>query len=214
LSAELDQPLRFDRILLNKVWGGRELERCPGFPLTLAGDVGESWELVDRDDHNSVLASSGATSGEAGRAAGRAVSGAAVRAPRLRELVQRAGKLLLGKAPTDAHGRFPVLVKHLDARQPLSVQVHPDEAGARRVGGTSESKCEAAIVLAADPGAVIYAGLKPDVTPEQLRAAVGGPEILELLHAYPARPGQCYLIPGGTVQEQCACVLFLDFVYN
>src|SRR5262245_44709899 len=78
LSDVLDQPLRFDRILLNKVWGGRELERCPGIALPVAGPIGESWELVDRDDHNSVLQSDGST---------------------LRALVRRAGTRLLGKAP-------------------------------------------------------------------------------------------------------------------
>ncbi|TAJ03103.1 MAG: mannose-6-phosphate isomerase [Planctomycetota bacterium] len=198
LSAELDQPLRFDRILLNKVWGGRELERCPGFPLPLVGPVGESWELVDRDDHNSVLATNGAGG----------------RAPTLREIMKRSGERLLGKAPADAHGRFPLLVKHLDARQPLSVQVHPDEAGARRVGGDSESKCEAAIVLAADPGALIYAGLKPEVTPAQLRAALGGPDLLGLLNAYEARPGQCYLIPGGTVHAHGAGLVLFEVQQN
>lgn len=199
MSGALDQPLLFERILLEKIWGGSTFERVPGIPLEGRTSVGESWDLVDRPDSNSRLRP------EHVREPGVAT---------LAALVRRHGRQLLGKAPLDAHGRFPVLVKHLDARQALSVQVHPDEEGARRVGGTSESKCEAAIVLAADPGAVIYAGLKPEVTPAQLRAAVGTPELLGLLHRHEARPGQCYLIPGGTVHAHGAGLVLFEVQQN
>jgi mannose-6-phosphate isomerase len=205
LQPELDVPLRFDRILLPKVWGGRELERIPGIRLDTPGPIGESWELVDRAEHCSRLGDGQTCSTSAPAGAPR---------PTLRELVRDCGRKLLGKAPADRHGRFPLLIKHLDARQPLSVQVHPDDATAARLGGDSEGKCEAAIVLAADPGAVIWAGLKPGVTAAQLREAAAGPGVLDLLQRWDARPGQCFVIPGGTVHAHGAGVVLLEVQQN
>jgi mannose-6-phosphate isomerase len=214
LSFELDQPLLFDRILIPKVWGGRELERVPGLPLPEPGAIGESWELVDRDDHNSTLRAPPAAVGAASSQSSSAAASAGAPRGNLRDLMRRLGPALLGKAPADRHGRFPLLVKHLDARQALSVQVHPDDATAGRLGGSSEGKCEAAIVLAADPGAVIWAGLKPGVTPAQLRAAAAGPEVLELLQRWDARPGQCYLMPGGTVHAHGPGLVLFEVQQN
>ena len=124
--AAVKDPLRFERHVVEKVWGGRALEAGLGLELPPgeAGapppPVGEVWELVDREDVSSVVAE--------GPHAGRTLG----------ELLQEDPKAILGKAPANARGRFPLLLKYLDAHDDLSVQVHPEEEVARRMGGGAQ----------------------------------------------------------------------------
>ena len=130
--SALTEPLRFRRHEVPKPWGGRALERCPGIRLASPGAVGETWEVVDRPGENSVV--------DGGPHDGRTLG----------ELVREHGRGLLGAARPTAHGRFPVLVKYIDAQRNLSVQVHPDEEGARGLGDGAEAKTEAWYVLAVE----------------------------------------------------------------
>src|SRR5262245_311533 len=102
----LTHPLRFKRHEVTTIWGGRGLETCPGIALERSEAVGETWEIVDRPKENVRV--------EGGPFAGWT----------LRELMQEHERDLLGVAAATPHGRFPLLVKYIDARENLSVQVH------------------------------------------------------------------------------------------
>lgn len=192
----LTEPIRFQRIFLEKVWGGRALERTPGIDLPPDIPVGETWELVDREHENSVA--------ETGPHRGRS----------LRSLMQEFSKDILGRAPATPKGRFPVLIKYIDATASLSVQVHPSDESAARMGASAEGKTEAWYVLDAAPGACLYAGLRPDVTRAELEAAADGEGVVELLNRWDVRGGDCMLIPGGTVHAIGAGVTLLEVQQN
>ncbi len=195
-SSGLRQPLRFQRILFEKVWGGRALERVPGIELPSGGRVGETWELVDREDHNSVVA--------CGEHRGRS----------LRSLMLSCKAELLGKARPAAGGAFPVLVKLLDASEVLSVQVHPDDEVARRLGDGETGKTEAWYILSAEPGSRIWLGLKPGVDRAAFEREAGGPGVVDLLLTYEVSPGQLYFVPSGTVHAIGAGITLAEVQQN
>jgi mannose-6-phosphate isomerase len=188
------EPLRFERHYLEKVWGGRTLERKPGFALP-PGKIGETWEVVDRADENSLVATGG------------------LKGLSLRELMKRHGADLLGKAPPGKEGRFPLLVKYIDACENLSVQVHPDDESCRRLPG-SEAKTEAWYIVDARPGSVLYAGLRPTVTAREFERVADGPGVVETLLAWEVQPGDCLLVPGGTVHAISAGITILEVQQN
>lgn len=192
---KLDQPLRFERRILEKVWGGRALEKRPGFALPTDVAVGETWEVVDRADENSVVAE--------GPLEGR----------ELRSLMQEFERDLLGAAPAAKNGNFPLLVKYIDASQNLSVQVHPDDQGALRIPG-AEAKTEAWYIVDVAPGGVLYAGLKPEVRREEFAAIADGPGVLAALLKWDVQAGDCLLVPGGTVHAIGAGVTILEVQQN
>ncbi len=109
-------PLRLGHICLEKVWGGRALETVLGIDLDTDGPVGESWELVDRMEENSV------------------VRGGPFDGRELRDLMATDREALMGKTAANDAGRFPILLKYLTATQALSVQVHPDDKIAQKLG--------------------------------------------------------------------------------
>ncbi|MBI5362636.1 MAG: class I mannose-6-phosphate isomerase [Planctomycetes bacterium] len=174
------EPMRFHRQFLEKPWGGRRLERVPGFQLP-AGSIGETWELVDRELENSVVATG------------------PFRGCTLRELLEDYGPELLGRARRSPQGEFPVLVKFLDAREDLSVQVHPreDQVGALPPGDGPKTECW--YILDALPGSVVYLGLKPGVDAQTFARAASGPGVVELLEQRVVRAGDFVFVPGGTV---------------
>jgi len=92
-----------------------------------------------------------------------------------------------------------LLIKYLDAREVLSVQVHPDEAAAKRLGGSARAKNEAWYVVAAEADACIYRGLVPGVDRQAFTAALEAGAVRETLRQIPVKAGQCYYLPGGTV---------------
>src|SRR5262249_47634761 len=153
-------------------------------------DWAESWEVADHAHGISRVAE--------GELAGTTLS----------ELVRDRGPELLGPA-LGARGQFPLLVKYLDAHQVLSVQVHPDDERGRRLAGDN-GKTEAWVVLHAAPGSVIYAGLKRGVTRDRFAAAMASGHIDDLLHRFPARAGDCIMIPAGTVHAIGAGVLMAE----
>jgi mannose-6-phosphate isomerase len=183
-------PLRFRPILRELIWGGRRLGTVLHKPIGDASDYAESWELSDYHDQVSVV-SEGPLAGTT-----------------LRELVESHPLELLG--PVVGTSRpFPLLVKFIDANQDLSVQVHPDDAKGRRLANDN-GKTEAWVILAAEPGSLIYAGLKPGIGPDAFRRAIESGEVEPLLHRFKARPGDSILIEAGTVHAIGAGVLLAE----
>src|SRR5207248_4162220 len=136
---------------------------------------GESWEVSDHALHRSVVAS--------GPLAGTS----------LRTLMEHRREALLGPA-APRYATFPWLVKFLDARDWLSVQVHPDEEAVRRLLPGEGSKTEAWFILGAAPGSRVYAGLRPGTDEARLRAALAAGTVTECLHSFEPRPGDCVFL--------------------
>jgi mannose-6-phosphate isomerase len=173
-------PLRFVPIFKTALWGGDRL-RALFNARPLREPTGEAWVLSDCPDQASVVAD--------GPLAGTS----------LRDLMLRMPDRLLGGTPAP-HGRFPLLIKFLHARQPLSVQVHPNDAQARNLEGPSAvGKTEAWVILEADPDARVYAGLPPAATADTLRRAIARGAVEDVLYAHSPQPGDCYFLPAGTV---------------
>ncbi|HRT06702.1 MAG TPA: class I mannose-6-phosphate isomerase, partial [Kiritimatiellia bacterium] len=120
--------------------------------------------------------------------------------------IARRGPELLGAGRTDK--TFPLLVKLIDARETLSVQVHPNDAAAAQFGG--EAKSEMWYVLSATPDAHIYSGFKPGVGPADFEKARATGTIPALLQRFPARPGMVFNTPGGRVHAIGAGCLLLE----
>ncbi len=192
----LTEPLLFERLYLEKVWGGRALERCLGLALPPDVPVGETWEVVDRPHENSRVRS--------GIHAGRTLG----------ELVREFGPDLLGRARPTPQGRFPLLVKYLDAREALSVQVHPDDEGARRIGGDAEAKTEAWYFLDGEADGAVWCGLRPGVDRDALAAAVGRASLVDLLERFPAEAHTALTVRGGTIHAIGAGVALLEVQQN
>jgi mannose-6-phosphate isomerase len=185
-------PLRFEPIFKSMLWGGR---RLPGFlnrPHPTSDPIGEAWVLSDVDGHSSRVAEgplAGAT---------------------LRELLAADAARVLGKS-RPVNGRFPLLLKFIDARQELSVQVHPnDEQAARKFPG-SNGKTEAWVVLDANPATSrIYAGFREGVTAADFRAALVAGTTPHTLHSFTPTPGDCVFLEAGTVHAIGADVLLFE----
>lgn len=198
-------PLHFEPIYKEKIWGGRTLTRLgrslPGHSDT---PIGESWELVD-------LATT-SVSGGGGAEERSVVARGPLAGKTLNELMQQYGSELLGSVQPTESGGFPLLLKFLDARKNLSVQVHPSPDYAAR-HPDAFLKSEAWYILDAEPGAVIYKGLKPHVTPEQFREALGqntDEAVVPLLQAIPVQRGDCHYLPSGTCHALGAGLLVAE----
>ncbi|MFC5381461.1 type I phosphomannose isomerase catalytic subunit [Aquipuribacter nitratireducens] len=190
-------PLLLSPLLVPKPWGGRRLGAL-GRSLPDGVDVGESWDVVDLDPADTVVPDSSS------RVAHGPLAGAT-----LHDLVREHRDALLGTTAPAPGDRFPLLVKHLDAREPLSVQVHPPAAVLDELPG-ARLKCESWVVVAADPGAHLAVGLRPGTTPEQLAVAAGTPEVTRLLRWVPARVGEVHHVPPGTVHALGAGVVVAE----
>lgn len=184
-------PLVLAPVLVPKIWGGRGLERLFDRPLPADEKIGESWEVADLPE--------GATPVAAGPDAGRS----------LQDLVTAWGERLVGSVPL-VDGRFPLLIKFLDAEEVLSVQVHPDESACEQIGGDARVKHEAWYIVEARDEAAIYAGLKPGTTREQFEAAVADGTVADTLQRIDVRAGDCYYLPSGTVHALGAGVLVAE----
>ncbi len=157
-----------------RVWGGRRLKaHDPPY--------GEAWVAFEE--------SRVAGGGQAGRTVG--------------ELAARDGAGLLGRDVAEAYGtRFPLLVKLLDCADWLSVQVHPNDEQARRLVGPEEfGKTEAWHFLEAEPGASIYAGIRPGTTREALAEAIRAGRVLDVAERFEVSAGQTVYIPSGTLHS-------------
>lgn len=173
-------PLRLEPTYRDYLWGGRNLGSRLGKAIPPQGIWAESWEVVDHREHESVI-SNGALAGET-----------------LGGLMRQAPEWLVGRAETIG-GRFPLLLKYLDCQRVLSVQVHPEDVYALRMDPPDLGKTEAWYIIHAEPGAVLYAGLKPGVDRAALQAAIAAGQTAACLHELQPKPGDCVFIPAGTV---------------
>jgi len=184
-------PLIFEPIYKPKIWGGDRIftywQRSNPFDEA----IGESWELADLEEDQSHVAIGPAQGGT------------------ITELIPAWGQDLMGNVGL-FEGRFPLLIKFLDARESLSVQVHPNEAVARKLGGNVRVKHEAWYILDAEPGGAIYHGLEPGVTAERLRNASLSGEMDGVLRKVDVSPGDCYYLPSGTPHALGAGVLVAE----
>ena len=183
-------PLRFEPIFRRYLWGGRRLATVLGKPIGAGNDYAESWEVVDRGaDQSRVIA--GALAGMT-----------------LHELIRYHGEEFLGRHHPQP--RFPLLFKLLDAHRILSVQVHPNDEQAARLPQPDLGKTEAWVVLTAEPGSVIYAGVKrgfdrPAFERELLRGTCH-----LCLHRFEPRAGDVVFLPAGTVHALGAGLLIAE----
>ncbi len=162
---------------MERVWGGRELASRLGRPLTPGQTIGEAWEVVDREDEQSV------------------VTEGSFRGKTLHDLWTDHRAEVFGRRHAAAGERFPLLCKLLDARDRLSVQVHPPATVAPQLGG--EPKTEMWYFLSCDPGSRIYAGLKPGTTRNSFEELLRSGRVEECLHVLPTKEGDSIFIPSG-----------------
>src|SRR4051794_29188103 len=194
-------PLKFKPRFVEKIWGGRKIETVLGKKLPPNVQIGESWELYDFPP--GICDNSGTwTSAE--------VANGPLAGQTLHHLVSEFGSELLGDVkPVGEHKQFPILIKFLDAREDLSVQVHPDEKYASTHRG-AHLKTEAWYVLEADPGSRIYKGLTKGTTREAFKSAIDVGKCEEHLTAIPSKAGDCYFLPSGTVHALGAGILVAE----
>jgi mannose-6-phosphate isomerase len=187
-------PLIFHPRFKERVWGGRRLEALYGKALPPGVRIGESWEISDRPGDESVVAN--------GPLAGRT----------LRSLMEEHAAALLGSARPAREGRFPLLCKILDARDTLSLQVHPPPHRAGGLGG--EPKTEMWYIAEASDGAELFAGLRRGITRDQFEAAARSGEVAELFHRLPVRAGDAMFLPSGRVHAIGAGLVIFEIQQN
>lgn len=184
-------PLRFRPIFHSMLWGGSRLK--PFFGMAPSIDpIGEAWLLSDVDGHESVV--------DGGPYEGRS----------LRELLMTDGNTILGDTPR-IQGRFPLLLKLIDAKLPLSVQVHPNDqqAYARKPG--QNGKTEAWVVLDANPATSrMYAGVRDGMTEAKFRQAMIQKTVPDALHSFIPKSGDCLFLNAGTVHAIGADTLLFE----
>ncbi len=172
-------PLTFHPIFKERIWGGRELERLYGKQLPSGAVIGESWEISDRPGDASVIAN--------GPLAGKD----------LHWLMQNHAAEILGSAKPTAEGRFPLLCKILDAREKLSLQVHPPVSKAAELKG--EPKTEMWFIADAAPDASLYVGLKIGVTRAEFEQKIADGSVADCFHKIPVKAGDTMFLPSGRV---------------
>lgn len=182
--------LRFNPILREYLWGGRRLGTELGKPIGNDSHYAESWEVVDHGADQSTVA-----------------DGPLV-AKTLHELVTQEGSALFGRH--HPRNQFPLLLKFLDCHQTLSVQIHPNDEQAAKLNPPDLGKTEAWVVLAAEPGSKIYAGLKPGVDRQTLDRELTRGNCEACLHVFEPRVGDCVLIEAGTVHALGAGLLIAE----
>lgn len=192
LSRGVD-PIAFTPLYMPRVWGGRTLETDYGRQLPDDAPYGESWELVDRPGEQSVVAT--------GPLAGTT----------LHQLWVGHREEVFGAGLPDSE-RFPLLIKVLDARDDLSIQVHPPAALAPSLGG--EPKTEMWYIAGADPGARLYVGLRTGVTREDFDRALADGSVAEVVHAIEPQVGDSIFIPSGRLHAIGAGFLIHEIQQN
>jgi len=164
-------------------------------PLPGDGLIGEAWVLSDRDDHPSHVAN--------GPLKGRTIA----------QLLKRFPEQLLGKLARRFR-RFPLLLKFLDAREMLSVQVHPGDAHSDLLPAGETGKTEAWVVLEAGTESRIYAGLKPGTTANDLRRSLTNGVVADDLTWFTPKPGDGVFLPAGTVHSLGGDVVVFEVQQN
>lgn len=183
-------PLQFQPLFQRYIWGGRRLGDVLGKAIGEGDDYAESWEVVDHPQGQSVVAN--------GPLAGIT----------LEQIVQEHGPELFGRHHPQPC--FPLLFKFLDCHRNLSVQVHPDDSRAARLDPPDLGKTEAWVILGAEPGSLLYAGLKRGFDQAALAREVARGTTELCLHKFQPRVGDCIFIPAGTVHALGAGLLVAE----
>ncbi len=188
------EPITFKPLYMQRVWGGRELERVYGRTLPDPNlPFGESWEIVDRKNEQSVV--------DHGPLAGKT----------LHELWTSHRWEIFGSGFED-HARFPILIKILDARDDLSIQVHPPIERAAALGG--EPKTEMWFIADCDPGAKLYVGLKHGITRADFEQSIVDGTVADCVHAIQPHPGDSIFIPSGRLHAIGAGFMIQEIQQN
>ena len=176
-------PLKFNPILKSMIWGGEKLRQYKAID-TDQKNIGESWELSGVPGNESVLSN--------GEFAGRTIT----------ELIKEYGPELLGRHVYETCGeKFPLLIKFIDARDDLSIQVHPDDAMAQEVHDQPFGKTEMWYVVSADKDAHLMSGLSAEITPEEYVSRVENNTITDVLCDYKVAAGDVFFLPAGRVHS-------------
>lgn len=174
--------LKFNEGYVERMWGGDKLRTLYGKKMSSRAPFGEAWLIADHTQHVSVVSDGP----EAGRT--------------LRELLEEDAQGVLGsRAQLTIHGRFPLLLKLLDAGDKLSIQVHPNDDDAKRLGEPDVGKTEMWYVLQGDPGSELYCGMDPAIDRSHFEAALAEGTIAELLTRFPASEATTVFVQAGTV---------------
>ncbi|HEU6449114.1 MAG TPA: type I phosphomannose isomerase catalytic subunit [Verrucomicrobiae bacterium] len=187
-------PLTFQPVFKERIWGGREIEKLYGKKLLLQKPIGESWEISDRPGDESVIAN--------GEFAGKT----------LRWLMENYSREILGDAKPAAENRFPILCKILDAREKLSLQVHPPAHKAKELKG--EPKTEMWFIADAMPGAELYVGLKHGVTRAEFEKKISDGSVADCFHRIPVKAGDTMFLPSGRVHAIGAGLVIFEIQQN
>jgi mannose-6-phosphate isomerase len=187
-------PLIFKPIFKERIWGGRNLERLYKKKLPSNIPIGESWEISDREGDESIIAN-GALAGKS-----------------IRWLMENFRKELLGAANVSASGRFPLLIKILDAQEKLSLQVHPPAAKAAQLGG--EPKTEMWYVADAISEADLFVGLKRGATRDEFEKRIQNGTVAQCFHRIIVKKGDAMFLPSGRVHALGAGNVIFEIQQN
>ena len=185
--------LRLKPLYQDRVWGGRGLETALGRVLPPARPIGESWEIVDRPEAQSVIVG-GEFDGQS-----------------LRQVIATQAAEVMGPQ-WPAEKPFPILVKWLDCKERLSLQVHPPAAVAPALKG--EPKTENWYIAAAAPGSHLIVGLKKGVTRAQFEKALGDLTLDTCVHRFPVNAGDSILVHSGQIHAIDGGNLILEIQQN
>ncbi|APA66249.1 type I phosphomannose isomerase catalytic subunit [Maribacter sp. 1_2014MBL_MicDiv] len=184
-------PLKFKPILKERLWGGTKLKEVFGKPIE-SDITGESWELSTVPGDISVVAN-GSLEGKS-----------------LQELIDSNGEELLGKSVVERFGKeFPILIKFIDAKQDLSIQLHPNDALAKE-RHNSFGKTEMWYIMDADPKAELIVGFNKDVTKEEYAESVANDMLLDLLNYEQVKEGDTFFINTGKIHAIGAGVMLAE----
>lgn len=183
-------PFLFEPNLHEVVWGGEKLTEWKG--LSAKDHIGESWEVSCVERSPSVIAN-GTWTGYT-----------------LKEVIEKHPEAILGREVSQRYGgQLPLLVKFIDAKADLSIQVHPDDEMAASKHGKN-GKSEMWYVLDAEPGAFLYSGFKEELSPEEYKRKVADGTIVESLAKHEVKAGDVFYLPAGRVHAICSGILLAE----
>jgi mannose-6-phosphate isomerase len=184
-------PLKFRPILKERLWGGAKLKEVLGKPI-VSDITGESWELSTVKGDVSVI-SNGSLEGKS-----------------LQDIIESDSEQLLGKSVVERFGKeFPILIKFIDAKQDLSIQLHPNDELAKN-RHDSFGKTEMWYIMDADPKAELIVGFNKDVTKEEYAESIDNDTLLDLLNYEQVKEGDTFFINTGKIHAIGAGVMLAE----
>ena len=186
------KPFKFEPYLKETIWGGKQIAEYKGIKAC-SENIGESWEISGVKGHESIVAEGGTLCEDKGLT--------------ISELIQKYREKLLGEKVYERFGTdFPLLIKYIDSRQDLSVQVHPDDKLAKERHGC-QGKTEMWYIINSKPGAKIYAGLNKHITPEDYvrmtdkETIDGHSPLMDVIAAHDSHVGDIFFLPAGRLHS-------------